>query len=70
MKGGNQVGAIVYGKLWLIIQGSAYVLIVSYLPLPLDGVGRDAIFNKGGGGIILGAQWVGSTQDNISPAFL
>jgi len=58
MNSANQVGTIIYGKVWSMFQGSGYMLIIGLVIFTLDGEDGDAIFDKGRRRIILSAQRV------------
>ena len=70
MKGGNQVGAVIYGEMGSIVQSSIDVLVVSCLIFTLDGIGGYAILDQGGSNIVLGAQGVRGAENNIGPPIL
>ena len=63
---------LILGKkdIYPIIKDSIYVFIVGLFVLTLDGIGRNAIVYQGRSDIILSAEGIGGTQDNIGSPFL
>ena len=70
MQGGNQVGTIIYRKLGFMVQSSIDVPVVSCFILSLNRINRNVILYQGSGDIVLSAEGVGSTYNDIgSPLF-
>ncbi len=65
MQYSNQVSPIVNGNLWLVIQGSVNVLVIGFIVLSLDGVGRDIVLHQSRRRFILRTERVGGTENDI-----
>ena len=65
----HQVSAVVHGVLGLAVQHGTEVLVVGFVVLALDGVGRDAVLaDQGGGYFVLGAEGIAGAEGQVSAA--